>query len=377
MILAALVAAGADPEGVVGFLSGLDLEFRLRFEPVEVNGIGALHAEVEHPEEHEHRTLREIEAAVFSANLPGRGAELSIKAFRRLAESEGKIHGKSPEEVTFHEVGATDSIVDTVGSCVALELLGAKSISCGPLPMGGGVVRAAHGPLPVPAPATLEVLGGSRVEWPDVPHEMTTPTGAALMWAFTDGGFTASPPPMTLGSVGYGAGKARFERRPNVLRAVVGGLEGASGGLCIIEANVDDTTGETLGFALESLLKFGAVDAWLEPITMKKSRGAYKICALAGEDLRDALSCLTMRLTGTLGVRHYPVGRTVAERRTETVVLPYGTCRVKVGSLDGEDYVVSPEFRDAVRLSNETGLPLRRVYEEARTALAESEGRVG
>lgn len=368
MILASLVAAGADPENISKSLQKLNMDFRLTFDRVEVNGIGAIHAKVEYPHEHVHKTLRDIEAMISAADLPERAAKLAVKAFRRLAEAEGKIHGKPPEDVTFHEVGAVDSIVDMLGSCVALESLGVESVSCGPLPMGGGVVRAAHGPLPVPGPATLEVLRGSKVEWPGIPREMTTPTGAALMWAFTNGEFTDSPPPMTLGAVGYGAGLARFERRPNVLRAVVGGIEGIASELVVLEANVDDATGEMLGFAGDSLMRAGAMDSWLEPVTMKKGRGAYKVCALVAKLRTDELSRTMMRLTGTLGVRHHPVGRTVAERRVETVELPYGICRVKVGSLDGEDFVVSPEFEDAASLSKETGLSLREVYEDAKSA---------
>lgn len=372
MILASLVAAGASPGEITDHLSPLssafDMEFDLSFEEVEVNGIGALHARVEHPKEHAHRNFREIRETISSAGLPARVSELSIKAFRRLAEAEGRVHGKPAEEVTFHEVGAIDSIVDMVGGCVALELLGAGSVSCGPLPMGGGIVRAAHGPLPVPGPATLEVLKGSRVGWTGVNREMTTPTGAALMWAFTDGEFTETPPPMTLRSVGYGAGEARFGDLPNVLRAIVGEVEGPSDGLEVVEANVDDATGEVLGAAVESLLKAGAMDAWLEPITMKKGRGAYKVCAIVKSGEREKLSRLTMLLTGTLGVRHHAVGRTVAERRIEMVSLAYGKCRVKVGSLDGEDFVLSPEYADAARLSQSAGVPLLQVYEDARSA---------
>ncbi|MGI8650637.1 MAG: nickel pincer cofactor biosynthesis protein LarC [Rubrobacter sp.] len=377
MILAALVSAGAGPKEITRHLKTLGLDFELDLERVEVNGLGAMHATVEYPEEFAHRTFREIEARISSSSLPGRSSELSIEAFRRLAVAEGKVHGKPPEDVTFHEVGATDSIVDMVGSCVALELLGAGSVSCGPLPMGGGIVRSAHGPLPVPGPATLEVLKGSRVEWPDVRREMTTPTGAALMWAFTNGEFVDSAPPMTLKGVGYGAGKARFEDRPNLLRAVVGVIEGPAGDLVLLEANVDDATGEALGLAVESLIEVGAMDAWLEPITMKKSRGAYKVCAIVEHERREDISRLIMRLTGTLGVRHHPVGRTVAERRIETVSLSYGDCRVKIGSLDSQDFVVSPEYEDAARLSKEVGVPLMEIYEAVRAMVRERRERFG
>jgi pyridinium-3,5-bisthiocarboxylic acid mononucleotide nickel chelatase len=368
MTLAALVAAGAPLAEITASLQPLGVAFDLDTERVEVNGIGALRANVAYPEEHAHRTFRDVRALVLNAGLPDRATSRALDAFRRLAVAEGAVHDEDPEEVTFHEVGAVDSIVDVVGSCVALDLLDADSVSCGPLPMGTGVVEAAHGALPVPGPATLEILKGSRVRWNDEPLETTTPTGAALMSAFTGGSFSDAAPPMTLRATGYGAGRAHLQNAPNLLRAVVGELEGQRGGLELLEANVDDAPGEFLGAAVERLLAAGALDAWLEPIVMKRGRGAYKACVLVLSDDRERLARLLMRETGTLGVRHHAVGRTVAERRRVVVDLPYGKCRIKVGSIEGEDFVVAPEYVDAVRLAEETGLPLPRVYEDARVA---------
>ena len=373
MTLASLLAAGASPDEVSAVLRRLDVPFELSTERAEVNGVGALRMTVRHPEEHAHRDFRMIRAMIEGAGLPERAAGRAVEAFRRLAVAEGAVHGVDPEEVTFHEVGAVDSIVDVVGSCVALELLDASSVSCGPLPMGTGVVRAAHGNLPVPGPATLEVLKGSRVRWTEEPRETTTPTGASLMAAFTGGRFADAAPPMTLLSVGYGAGRARLEHAPNLLRAVVGEVEGPAGGLTLLEANVDDATGEVLGAAVENLLAAGAPDAWLEPIVMKRGRGAYKVCALVEEAETERLARRLMRETGALGVRHLDVGRTVAERRHVVVDLPYGRCRIKIGSLDGEDFVVAPEHADAARLADETGTPLPKVYSDARAAYGGAE----
>ncbi len=372
MTLAALVAAGAPIAGITASLRNLGVAFDLATERAEVSGIGALRASVGYPEEHAHRTFRDVRVLIENAGLPDRASSRAVEAFRLLAVAEGAVHGEDPEEVTFHEVGAVDSIVDVVGSCVALDLLDADSVSCGPLPMGTGVVGAAHGPLPVPGPATLEILKGSRVRWTEEPRETTTPTGAALMRSFTGGAFSDAAPPMTLRSVGYGAGQARLRDAPNLLRAVVGEVEGPSGGLDLLEANVDDAPGEFLGAAVERLLAAGALDAWLEPILMKRGRGAYKVCALARSVERERLARLLMRETGTLGVRHHEVGRTVAERRRVEVELPYGRCWVKVGSMDGEDFVVAPEYADAARLAEEADLPLPRVYSDARAAYASS-----
>ena len=376
MTLAALIAAGAPPAEVSRALSTLNVSFELRTDATEVSGIQALRVEVEHPEQHVHRTFAGIRRLIQDAGLPERAALRSVAAFRLLAEAEGTVHGRLPEDVTFHEVGAVDSIIDVVGSCVALELLEADTVSCGLLPMGTGIVPSAHGPLPVPGPATLAVLKGSRVRWTAEPMETTTPTGAALMASLTGGTFTEAAPPMVLGSVGYGAGRATLRHAPNLLRAVVGEIEGASGsGLELLEANVDDAPGEILGAAVETLLTSGALDAWLEPITMKKGRGAYKVCALVESTNREELARLLMRETGSLGVRHLRAGRTVAERRAVDVELPYGICRVKVGSLDGEDFIAAPEYEDAARLARENGLSLPRVYTDAHAALREHSGR--
>ena len=372
MTLASLLAAGVDPGEVSASLRRLDVPFEISTEEAEVDGVGALRVTVHRPEEHAHRDFRAIRALVQDAGLPGRAVARALDAFRRLAVAEGAVHGVDPDRVTFHEVGAVDSIVDVVGSCVALELLDVSSVTCGPLPMGTGVVRAAHGDLPVPGPATLEVLKGSKVRWTEERRETTTPTGAALMAAFTGGRFADAAPPMTLRSVGYGAGRARLEHAPNLLRAVVGEIEGPTGELTLLEANVDDATGEILGAAVENLLAAGALDAWLEPIVMKRGRGAYKLCALVELPDGERLARRLMRETGALGVRHLGIGRTVAERRHVTVELPYGRCRVKVGSLDGEDFVVAPEFADASRLAAETGTPLPQVYSDARNAYAET-----
>jgi uncharacterized protein (TIGR00299 family) protein len=370
MTLASLVAAGAPLRDVTNSLSNLGVAFDLATERVEISGVAALRATVTHPEQQAHRTFKDVRDLVEGAGLPDRVSSRALEAFRRLAVAEGAVHDRDPEDVTFHEVGAVDSIVDVVGSCVALELLDAETISCGPLPMGNGVVGSTHGPLPVPGPATIEVLKGSRVRWVDEPHETTTPTGAALMSALTGGTFSDAAPPMELREVGYGAGRIRLDNAPNLLRAVVGELEGAPGEVELLEANVDDAPGEFLGAAVERLLAIGALDAWLEPIVMKHARGAYKVCALALSGDRERMAHVLMRETGALGVRYLRVGRSVAERRIVEVELPYGTCRIKVGSLDGKDFVFAPEYSNAARLAEKSGLPLPVVYSDARYAFA-------
>lgn len=368
MVLAALVAAGAPLIEVSRQTEALDVPFMLHTDPIQVSGVWALRLAVKHPEQHVHRSLADVQRLVERADLPERATHRAVAAFRLLAKAEGAVHGRPPEEVTFHEVGAVDSIVDVVGSCVALELLDVDTVSCGLLPMGSGNVTSAHGPLPVPGPATLELLRSSRIRWTEETTETTTPTGAAIMASLTGGEFTEAAPPMTLRAIGYGTGRAALRHAPNLLRAVVGELEGEVGDVALLEANVDDTPGEILGAAVEKLLSSGALDAWLEPIVMKKSRGAYKVCALVKRARQEEFAHLLMRETGSLGVRQHRVGRIVAERRTVEVNLSYGSCRIKIGSLDGENFVAAPEYEDAVQLADETGLSLPRVYSDARAA---------
>jgi uncharacterized protein (TIGR00299 family) protein len=372
MILSALTSAGVTEEDVSRELAKLGEDLGVELEQTEVSSILCNRLSVRAPHEHVHRTFADVREMIQKAGLPERATTRSLAAFRLLAEAEGLLHGDSPEEVAFHEVGAVDSIADIVGSCVALELLDIDSVSCGPLPMGTGTADTAHGPLPLPAPATVEILKGCPVRWTDEPHERTTPTGAALMHAFTGGEFTDAAPPMIIQSVGYGAGHSTLRSAPNLLRAVLGELEGPSGEVDLLEANIDDAGGELLGSAAERLLEEGALDAWLEPVYMKRGRGAYKLCALAPDGERESLSRLLLRETGTLGVRHHPVGRTVAGRRTEEVQLSYGVCRVKVGELDGEVLTASPEHSDALRLARKNRLPLARVYEDVRAAFSRS-----
>jgi uncharacterized protein (DUF111 family) len=195
------------------------------------------------------------------------------------------------------------------------------------------------------------------------------------MHAFTDGKFTEAAPSMTLRSIGYGAGRAELAHAPNLLRVVVGEVEDTPVEVVLIEANVDDASGEILGSAIERLMQAEALDAWLEPIFMKKGRGAYKICALVeGTAVEDSASLL-MRETGSLGVRYRGMSRVVAERRVVEVELPYGRCGIKVGSLNGEDFTAAPEHSDVARLAKKSGLPLPRIYREALAAFEKMEGR--
>ncbi len=318
---------------------------------------------------HEHRSWASIRAMIQSSGLsqPVKARALSI--FERIARAEAAVHGVSVESVTFHEVGAVDSIVDVVGSALAVELLGAPEIVCAPPPMGSGLARRAHGMMPIPPPATLEVLLGREVRF-EGRGELTTPTGAALVAALTrEGPF----PEMILEKVGYGVGTSEFADRPNVLRGLLGRRShGADAGTFALEANLDDATPQLLAHVLEMLLEKGALDAWIAPVTMKKGRPGHLLGALCPGPSRAALTELLLRETPTLGVRAFRVERTALERRFEEVETPFGKVKVKLGLLSGRRVNASPEFDDCARVAKEKGAPLKDVLAAALAALARS-----
>ena len=270
--------------------------------------------------------------------------------------AEGAVHGVDPEDVTFHEVGAVDSIVDVVGSCVALELLGAETVSCGPLPMGTGVVRVRPRPPARSRARDAGGLEGSRVRWTEEPHETTTPTGAALMAALPAGVSRTRPrrwccARSATGQEGHAWSTPRTSCAP---------WSGSSKGspaeeLELLEANVDDAPGEILGRGGREAPRGRGARRLARAHSHETGRGAYKICALVRSGTRERLARLLMRETGALGVRHHRVGRTRRRTPHRRGRAAYGRCRVKVGSLDGEDFVAAPEYADAVRLARRDG----------------------
>lgn len=362
MCLAALFDLGASPEEVRAGLAPLDLgPFELRVGPGEKVGVFGTRVEVV-VEGHRHATSwREIRARIEGADLPPGAARRALAIFERLAEAEAKIHGTTPEEVHFHEVGAVDSIVDIVGVALALDRLDPKAIYASPPPLGGGMVQTAHGPLPVPAPATFELLVGREVR-ASGPGERTTPTGAAILAALSRPEVPASFVPER---IGYGIGHRDFEDAPNLLRACLGRIEAGGEALYVVEANLDDAAPQILARAIEACLEGGALDAWVAPLTMKKGRPGHLLGALVPGDELHPLCALVVRETPTLGVRYHGVGRLVLERRFEEVETPYGTVPIKVGRLAGEDLGGAPEWDVCLALAKAHGVPARRVREEA------------
>jgi uncharacterized protein (TIGR00299 family) protein len=303
--------------------------------------------------------------------IEGSGLSSSVKRralsiFERIARAEAEVHGVAVDAVHFHEVGAVDSIVDVVGAALVVELLGSPEIICAPPPMGSGLARRSHGMMPIPPPATLEILIDREVRF-EGRGELTTPTGAALVAALTrEGPF----PEMILERVGYGVGTADFPDRPNVLRGLLGRrVHGGDAGTFELQANLDDATPQILAYALERLLEHGALDAWIAPVTMKKGRPGHLIGALCPGPLRAKLTDLLLRETPTLGVRAWRVERTALERRFQEVETPFGKVKIKIGLSSGDRVNASPEYEDCARLAKEKGVPLKDVLAAALSAL--------
>jgi uncharacterized protein (TIGR00299 family) protein len=318
------------------------------------------------------RAWRDIRRLLEDAALPARARTRAVAVFALLAEAEGRVHGMPADEVTFHEVGAVDSIVDIVGACIALELLDVSTIVCGPLPMGHGTVRTAHGILPVPAPATLEVLRGFPVAPSPWQGELVTPTGAAFVAALAQPG---GLPPMQVSAIGYGAGTRDPTTHANVLRVVLGdGPAGSPVEVVEVRAQVDDLPGEHVPGLLRALLDAGALDAWTTHVAMKKGRPGLLVTALCAPDVRARVGDAMFRHGGTLGYRWSAATREVCARRWVTVVTEHGEVRMKIAEREGRVVHVAPEFEDVAARASAVGVP--EVVVHAAALAAWSDGRL-
>ena len=364
MTVGALVDAGADGEALTAGLESLATGASYRLEKTKRRGISATKFHVEDAEGSTHRHLSHILKMIDAADIPARAKQNAMAVFRRLGEAEASVHGVGIEMVHFHEVGAADSIADIVGACLGLELLGVEAVYCSPINVGGGTVRTEHGVLPVPAPATAALLRGKPVYSRGPAVELATPTGAAI--AATLARAFGPLPPLKILATGYGAGGHDFPEQANVLRVILGETTGAveATTVDVLEANIDDSTPEVLGYALERLMEAGALDVTLSPLVMKKSRPGTLLRVIARPEDREALATLMMAETSTLGLRIYPAERRVAERRIVEVATAHGTLRVKVSSSGA----CSPEYEDCRELARRTGIPLRTILAEAVSA---------
>jgi uncharacterized protein (TIGR00299 family) protein len=371
MTIAALLDLGVPLLVIETALAALPLEgFHLHRGHVHRSGIVAstfeVHVEGPQPE----RTYGEIDGMLAAASLEPAVAELARRIFRRLGEAEAGVHRMRLQDVHFHEVGAVDAIVDIVGAAAALVHLGAEVVAS-PLPMGRGFVRARHGVLPLPAPAVVDVLRGVPTYGVDIDAELVTPTGAAI-FAAAASRFERWPT-FAPERVGFGGGSRELADRPNLLRVVLGvapAAEEHGASHVVLEANVDDMTGEVAGHAIEALLGAGALDAWAEPITMKKGRPALKIAALAPAALGDAVGAILLRETTSIGLRRIPVTRTERPRRMVRVDTAYGAVRIKISEGPFGPPQAKPEFDDCAAAARTHGVPVREVIAAAVAALS-------
>ncbi|NQT11345.1 MAG: nickel pincer cofactor biosynthesis protein LarC [Planctomycetes bacterium] len=369
MTLGALVDAGVDLAKLNAVVESLGLpDCRLRAQEVNKHGFRATQVTVEYRPERVHRHLNEILGMIDGGRLTGRQKDLARRIFTRLAEAEAKVHGTSVEKVHFHEVGAADSIADIVGSAVGWDLLGVDRVVASPVPTGMGKVKIAHGMVGVPAPATAELLTGVPLAESSVASELTTPTGAAILATVVD---SFGPlPSMVVERIGYGAGQRDLEEQANLLRLFVGEVAEAGGDdeVWVVETNLDDISGELIGYCTTRLWEAGALDVYTTGIQMKKNRPGVKLSVLCRASTTDAIETILFEETTTLGVRRWPVSRSVLVRRAHRVETPWGPIEGKLGWLAEGAPRFAPEFESCRRVAGEHGVPLRTVYEAAQKA---------
>jgi uncharacterized protein (TIGR00299 family) protein len=367
--------------------SGIEgVEFEVHFDEgrrEKEEGRGHHHEHARNHRHHGHgrahddsRNFSEIKKLITTSKLSAWVKQKSVAVFERIAVAEGKIHGLPPDQVHFHEVGAVDSIVDIVGACIALEWLGKPRVLSAPVVEGVGWVDCAHGHFPVPAPATLAILGarGVGVTQCDEPHELVTPTGAALLAQFAERfgpmhGLVAQ-------RIGFGVGTREHQTRPNVLRAVLGRVSGVecrvSGGpdwetdtVAVLETNLDDVTAEILGYFVERAFAAGALDVFHTPIQMKKNRPGVLLTVLCPEAEADKFTELLLRETSAFGVRRHTAERRKLRREFRTVRTPFGEVTIKIGKLDGKIVQAAPEFESCRKVAERAKVQLKEVYAAA------------
>jgi uncharacterized protein (TIGR00299 family) protein len=386
MFLGALLDAGLPEQALRDLVSALPVSgYQLKFERVVKLGIKATHFDVllDHHEHHAHRHLGDIVKIINGAKLSDTVKARSIAVFTRLAEAEAKVHGTTVEKIHFHEVGAVDALIDIVGTVFGLEQLGIEKLYAGNLRTGHGMIKCAHGSMPIPAPATAELLCGIPYTQGDIEKELLTPTGAALLATLCDG-FGDRPAGFISEKTAYGAGGWDLDI-PNVLRTELGQLIGQASlypeSLCpqestrsrirearptindllVLETNIDDCNPQIFEYVMERLFNVGALDVWLTPIQMKKNRPAVMLSVLASAALQEEVENIIFTETTTIGIRRYAVDRTAAERCEKTVETPWGIVRTKISSINGKICTVTPEAEDCRKIAEANSIPLKAV----------------
>jgi len=379
MMLGALIDAGLQGQRLQEALSGLNLPgYALRWERVMKGPFAATQVTVEVHDSASERRLADVEALLDGADLPGAVRTDARAIFVRLAQVEAEIHGSTPDQVHFHELGAIDTLVDVVGALWGLSLLGVERVYASPLPAARGWVRSRHGPLPLPAPATLALLRDVPLVPAPVEGELVTPTGAALLTHLAES--FGPPPAMRLRSIGYGAGRKDFpagepgaQGHPNILRLWLGELQGSAvlEPMVMLETNIDDMNPQLYAHVAEQLFAAGALDVTLGAVQMKKNRPGTLLSVLCRPPQADALSEILFRETTTLGIRRVALTRQALPRRFEQVQTLYGPVRVKVATLPDGSQRATPEYQDCRRLAEKSGAPLTAVIDAAKRAFRE------
>jgi uncharacterized protein (TIGR00299 family) protein len=364
MLLGALLDAGAPREALAEVparlgLAGVDIAVT----EVERQGVGAVRVEIDSHAPATHRDWAMVRRMISESDLDAPDRERSLAVFTALAEAEAAVHRVAVDDVHFHEVGAVDALVDVCGAVTLLRLLGVESIVCSPLPLARGLIRGAHGVLPLPAPATLRLLEGAEVYGVDGDQELVTPTGAAIAVTLADS--TGPLPAMRLQATGAGAGAADLKARPNIVRVLVGQAEHPRTPVVLIETNIDDMLPELIPDAVERCFAVGALDVWTVPVQMKKGRPGIVFSALARPEAADEVIGAILRETTALGCRVSRLGRTELDREERLVRLAGGAVRVKLGKLGNSVVNVAPEHDDCAALARSSSRPVKAVWAEA------------
>ena len=368
MTLAALIDAGVDGEAIRAGLDSLGLPIKMEIEKVKRNGLAATYVNIEAPDQESHRHLHDIEVILNRGKLTVKQRQLALSIFQRLAKAEATVHGMPIEKVHFHEVGALDSIADITGAAIGLDLLNVERFTSRTVPPGSGTVKCAHGIMPVPAPATAELLKGVPLSTAVVKGELVTPTGAAILTTVVEE--YTDQPTMTIETIGCGAGKRDFWEQPNILRLLIGTAASPSKPanphesdiVLILETNIDDAPAELIGYCFELLFAAGALDVFAIPIQMKKNRPGVLLSVIAPESLVNVVEIILFKETGTFGIRRHPATRSILQREMCTINTPWGEVKAKKGWREGVPTIVTPEYEDCARIAREHGISLREVY---------------
>lgn len=370
MTLGALVDLGLDQGYIKSELLKLKLNgYKLSFTNVKKHGISGTKAQVDllhqdHSDRHHHgRHLSDIKKLIEDSELDDNVKQKAISIFVSLGEAEAKVHDVDIEEVHFHEVGAVDSIVDIVGSVIGITALNIEKIYSSPLPLGGGFAKSSHGVIPIPAPATVELLKGIPIRETNIQSELVTPTGASIIATLSSG--FGSIPEMVVENVGYGAGNKDFSEQPNMLRIISGksaeNLDNDS--ITVIETNIDDMSPQLYDMLMDKLFELGALDVFLTPIIMKKNRPAIKLTVIIDKaDVQRACLCI-LKETTTMGLRIYETKRKKLSREIKELKTKYGIVRVKLGKIGDEVIKVIPEYDDCKKLATENNVSIMHIHQ--------------